>query len=85
MNNKSPSQAPSQNTTTKKAVLLPLGIVLIFLGLLAARPLFQAAAGMEPGILRSEALILTDILRLGFLGGVICVIIGLLRRRRSGG
>lgn len=64
-------------------MLLPLGIVLILIGVLAPLPLSQAARSMEPGGLRSIALIATDVLRLSFFGGVACVIIGVLRNRKK--
>jgi hypothetical protein len=59
-----------------------LGVVLILLGLLAPRPLSQAASSMEPGMLRAIAFISTDVLLLCFFAGVVCVIIGVLRRRK---
>jgi hypothetical protein len=81
MNTQSQTPPPTRNVS-KKSVLLPLGIVLILLGLLAPRPLSQAASSMGPGMLRSIAFISTDVLRLSFFGGVVCVIIGALRSRK---
>ena len=78
------SQTPPPNRkVSKKSVLIPLGIVLILLGLLAPRPLSQAASNMEPGTLRSIAFISTDVLRVCFFGGIVCVIIGVLRSRKK--
>lgn len=67
----------------KKSILLPVGIVLILLGLLVPRPLAQVAGDMEPGMLRSIAFISTDLLRLCFIGGLVCVIIGAMRARKK--
>jgi hypothetical protein len=81
MNAQSQTPPPTRKVS-KKSILLPLGIALIFLGLFVPRPLSQAASSMEPGVLRSIALISTDLLRLCFFGGVLCVIIGVLRSRK---
>jgi len=81
MNAQSQTPPPTRNVS-KKSILLPLGIVLILLGLLAPRPLSEVARSMEPGMLRSIATISTDVLRLCFFGGVVCVIIGVLRSRK---
>jgi hypothetical protein len=75
-------RAPNRNAS-KNSILLPLGIVLILLSLLAPRLLSQAASSMEPGMVRSIALISTDLLRLCFFGGVIFVVIGVLRGRKK--
>jgi len=78
------SQTPPPNLkVSKKSVLIPLGIVLLLLGLLAPRPLSQVASNMEPGTLRSIAFISTDVLRVCFFGGIVCVIIGMLRSRKK--
>lgn len=77
------SQTPPPNQSTKKSVLLPLGIALILLGLLAPGPLSEVAESMEPGAIRSIAFVSTDLLRLCFFGGLICVIVGVLRSRKK--
>jgi hypothetical protein len=76
------SQTPPPDRSPKKSVLLPLGIVLILLGLLAPRPLSEVAGSMEPGALASIAFITADALRICFFGGVVCLIIGVLRSRK---
>jgi hypothetical protein len=73
---------PPIRSFAKKSILLPLGMVLILIGLLVPHPLSQAANSMEPGMLRSIAFISTDVLRLCVFGGVVCVIIGALRGRK---
>ena len=81
MNAQSPTPPPVRSVA-KKSILLPLGLVLILLGLFGPRLLSQAASSMEPGMLKSIAFVSTDGLRLCFFGGVICVIIGALRGRK---
>ena len=76
-------QTKFTRNVSKKSVLLPLGIVLILLGLLVPRALSLAARGMEPGMLRSIASISTDLFRLCVFGGIVCVIIGVLRDRKK--
>jgi hypothetical protein len=74
---------PPSGASPKKSILLPLGILLVLLGILVPRLLTQVAIGMQPGMLRSIALISTDLFRLCFFAGVVCVIIGALRRRKQ--
>ncbi len=84
MNTQTQTPPPTPNAAPpKKSILLPLGILLILLGLFVPRPLMQAASGMQPGTFRSVAFISTDLFRLCFFAGVICVIIGALRRRKQ--
>ena len=73
---------PTRNVS-KKSVLLPLGIALVLVGLLAPRAFSLAARSMEPGTLRSIVSIATDLFRLCVFGGVVCVIIGVLRDRKK--
>jgi hypothetical protein len=76
------SQTPPPARNPKKPVLLLLGVGLILLGMLAPRPLSEAARNMEPGALSSIAFIAADALRVCFFGGVVCLIIGVLRSRK---
>src|SRR5437773_4049336 len=78
MNNIPP---PIATPPPKKSVLLPLGILLILLGIFVPRPLTQAAQSMQPGTLRSVSFLATDLFRLCFFAGVGCAIIG--ARRNS--
>ena len=77
-----PSPTPDV-TPSKKSILLPLGVGLILLGLFVPAPLTQAAVRMTPGTLRTIALVSTDVFRLCFFAGIICAIIGFLRRRKA--
>lgn len=52
------------------------------LGIFAPRPLAAAARDMEPG-LGSIAFLLTDALRIGFFGGIGCLIIGVIRKTKA--
>jgi hypothetical protein len=82
MDTQSPPPVIQEAKPPKKSVLLPLGILLILLGIVTPRPLAQAASGMEPGTLRSVMFLFTDVLRLSFFAGVGCIIIGILRNRK---
>jgi len=66
----------------KKSILVPLGVFLILLGLVAPLPLAPAAQSMPPGTLRSVSLLAINLFRLGFFVGVGCAIIGALRNRK---
>ena len=68
-------------SASQRSLLLPIGIVLILLGILVPRPMGDLARGMDSN-LRSIALILSDGFRLCFFGGVVCVVIALLRQRK---
>jgi len=73
------------NTTIppdKKSALVPIGIILILLAIVAPRPLMRAAQSMQPGTLRSVCFIATDLFRLCFFAGIGCAIIGALRNRK---
>src|SRR6184192_3687044 len=70
-------------TQPKKSILLPLGIVLVILGLVVPSPLSQAASHMVPGTLRSVVFISTDVFRLFFFAGIVCAIIGVIRNRKK--
>jgi len=63
-------------------MLLPLGILLLLLGLLLPRPLSKAAGDMEVGLLRSAALVSADFFRLCAFTGIGCALIGVLRNRK---
>ena len=74
---------PLPNTKpSKRSVFLPLGLVLIVIGIYIPARLNVIASGMEPGALRSLLFIFTDTLRLGFFAGLGCAAIGILRNRR---
>jgi len=69
-----------------KSKLLPIGILLMVVGLLGRPSLIKAASAMHPGPLqRVLLLIATDGLILFFFAGVTCALLGWLRNRRAQG
>jgi hypothetical protein len=77
-NTASPAGPPSP----QRSRLVPVGVVLLLLGLLIPRPLDTMAQQMPDDGLKGLAFILTDVFRLCFFVGVACWIIGALRNRR---
>ncbi|HEY4283180.1 MAG TPA: hypothetical protein VGM62_08950 [Chthoniobacterales bacterium] len=69
-------------STSRKSILVPLGVFLILLGLVMPLPLSPAAESMPPGTLRSVSFLAINLFRLCFFVGVGCVIIGVLRNRK---
>jgi hypothetical protein len=66
----------------KKSKLVPVGILLILLGLLLPRLIANMAQVMTDSAVKSLLFILTDTFRLCFFIGLICSIIGGLRNRK---
>ena len=66
----------------KKSILVPLGVLLILLGITAPLPLAPAAQSMPPGTLRSVFYLAVDLSRLCIFGGIVCAIIGARRNRK---
>ena len=66
----------------KKSILVPLGVLLILLGLVVPLPLAPAAQSMQPSTLRSVSFLAINLFRLCFFVGVGCAIIGALRNRK---
>lgn len=71
--------------TSNSSLLVPLGIILLLLGILVPLPLTKAAFGMAPGTVRTLAFLATDILRLCFFAGIVVLIVGLIRKRKRKG
>jgi hypothetical protein len=75
----------------KKSKLLPVGVVLIAIGLLAPFPVEALAHAIQPedntnatGLLLSGTLLIgSDLLRVLFFAGIACAIIGGLRNRNA--
>ena len=75
----------------KRSKLLPVGLVLIAVGLLAPMPVEMIARSIQPDdntnalalMLSGTLLIGADLLRVLFLAGVACAIIGALRNRKE--
>jgi hypothetical protein len=71
-------------STIQKSQLLPLGILLMVVGLLGRNPMAAAVMSMQPSELRGILFVLaTDGLSLCFFAGLICALIGWLRNRRA--
>jgi hypothetical protein len=66
----------------KKSILVPLGVLLILLGIIVPLPLTPAAQSMQPGTLRSVSFFAINLFRVGFFAGVACAIIGACRNRK---
>jgi predicted tellurium resistance membrane protein TerC len=69
-------------STPKKSILVPLGTLLILLGIVAPLPLTPAAQSMQPGTSRSVSFLAVNLFRLCFFVGVGCAIIGARRNRK---
>ena len=65
-----------------KSKLVPVGIVLILLGMFLPKAISNITQLMDTSTLKSIMLISTDLFRLCFFIGVICAIIGGLRNRK---
>ena len=71
-------------STIQKSQLLPLGILLMVVGLLGRNPMAAAVMSMQPSELRGILFVLaTDGLSLCFFAGLICALLGWLRNRRA--
>ena len=66
----------------KKSLLVPLGVLLILLGVVGPLPLAPAVRSMPPGNLRSASDLAVDALHVCFFAGVVLAIIGARRNRR---
>jgi hypothetical protein len=75
-------QSAGKQPPARRSRLVPWGVVLVALGLLAPRPIQAVAAGMAAGGLSGLLFIATDVFRLGFFVGIAFLIIGVLRNRR---
>lgn len=67
----------------RKSILLPLGIVLILLGLVVPIVLARVAQDAQPGTLRSISLLAVDLFRACFFAGIAFLVLGVLRNRKS--
>jgi hypothetical protein len=70
------------SSAPKKSILVPLGVLLILLGLVAPLPLAPAAESMPPGTFRSVSFLVINLFRLCILIGVACAIVGARRNRK---
>ena len=67
---------------TQKSILVPLGIVLILLGLVLPIGLGRVAQDMQPGTLRSVCFLGVDLFRACFFAGIAFLVLGVLRNRK---
>jgi predicted tellurium resistance membrane protein TerC len=70
------------SSAPKKSILVPLGVLLILLGIVAPLPLAPAAESMLPSTLRSVSFLAINLFRLCFFVGVACAIVGARRNRK---
>jgi hypothetical protein len=71
-------------STIPKSKLLPIGILLMVVGLFGRNPMTAAVMSMQPIELRGILFVLaTDGLSLCFFAGLICALLGWLRNRRA--
>ena len=71
-----------QDKKFKKSKLFPTGIVLMVIGLLLPRRIWEIAESMTDSVIKSLLFISTDLFRLCFFIGLIFLIIGILRNRK---
>jgi uncharacterized membrane protein len=71
-----------QDKKLKRSKLFPTGIVLMVIGLLLPRQIWQIAESMPDSAIKSLLFISTDLFRLCFFIGLIFLIIGILRNRK---
>lgn len=64
--------------------LVPVGFVLMVVGMTFPRALSTVAKNMEPGPVRSGIVALMILLLVGFLVGLVAAVVGILRNRRMG-
>ncbi len=67
----------------QKSKLVPAGIILMILGLFARSFVVFVKSSIQDSM-KPLFLILTDMLRLCFFVGLICLIIGMMRNRKRG-
>ena len=70
-------------STSKKSILLPIGIVLIIIGLFVPGKVWDVATQMRPGTVKALLFISTDLFRLGFFAGIGMTIIGIMRNGKK--
>jgi hypothetical protein len=66
----------------RRSRLVPLGFVLMVVGVAFPRALSTVVRGMEPGAGRSAVTGLIVLLFAGFLAGLVMAVMGILRNRR---
>lgn len=65
-----------------KSRLVPVGFVLMVVGITFPRALSTVASNMSPGVGHSAVVALMVLLIAGFLVGLVVAVVGLLRNRR---
>ena len=70
------------NPKKKSSVLVPLGVLLMLLGVVGPSLLRAVIPTMQPGVLRSLALISTDLVILGLFLGIGFIIVGNRRNKK---
>lgn len=72
-----------KNNSSKKSKLVPAGIAFLAISIILPQPIWKMADSMTDGELKSIIFILTDVFRLFFFAGAICLSIGILRNRKN--
>jgi K+-transporting ATPase c subunit len=80
-----------ESTEYKRSKLLPIGIIMIAVGLLAPMPVEMIARSIQPHggtgslvqLISGTLLIGSDLIRILFFAGIACAIIGALRNRKE--
>jgi uncharacterized membrane protein len=67
----------------RKPILVPLGIVLILIGLVVPIALTRTAQDMQPSTLQSVCSLLVGLFRACFFAGIAFLVFGLQRNRKS--
>ena len=67
---------------SRRSRLLPLGFVLMVVGITFPRALSMVARGLEPGPLRAGVNWLSGLLYAGVLVGLVAAVVGIRRNRR---
>jgi len=75
-----PQAAPGKT----RSRLVPVGFVLMVVGMTFPRALSTVVKNMEPGPVRSGIEALMILLLVGFLVGLVAAVVGILRNRRMG-
>lgn len=77
-----PYQRYTSLAPARRSRLVPVGIVLVAVGMVTTGDLTTWILQMPPSALKGLALIMTDVFRLCVFAGAACLLLGVLRNRR---
>ena len=69
-------------STPKKSILVPLGVLLILIGLIVPIALTPAPQSAQPSTLGSANFLVINLFRVCLPAGIVCAIVGALRNRK---